>query len=277
MWKQSILWITWFMGAGLPGRAQSAFPSGGHYFSSFDGTSIYYELTGSGSPVLLIHGFMGTGDNWKHIALYRELCLDGFEVICPDLRGNGKSGKPHDAAAYLHDAEARDMMALMDHLGIRSYAVVGYSRGSIIASRLLILDSRVTRIVLGGMGTGFTDTAWARRKMFYRALAGDTVAELAAMIRYVEQKGLDRQALAWQQYGQPSTSPQELSRVRKPVLVICGNKDSDNGSGKALAAMIPGAQFATVPGNHDQAMSAASFSTDVLEFLKGKKVNRTGL
>lgn len=266
--NRTLLLTGFLAGAFLTGTAQTRAPVSGHYFRSFDHTRIYYEVKGSGHPVLLIHGFMGTGDDWKHIRLYRELYTAGFEVITPDLRGNGRSGKPHLASAYLHDAEARDMMGLLSHLKIGSCAVVGYSRGSIIASRLLVLDPRISRVVLGGMGTGFTDTGWARRKMFYRALAGEPVPQLASMIRYIQLKGLDRQALAWQQYGQPSTSPLELARVRKPVLVICGNLDNDNGSGKALAALIPGAEFITVPGDHDGAMHSTEFSEEVLKFLE---------
>ncbi len=251
------------------GTAQSGRAgSGGHYFTSFDGTRIYYETEGKGPAVVLIHGFMGTGAVWKKIALFRDLRQAGFQLIIPDLRGNGQSDKPHDASAYLHDAEARDLMGILNRMGIHHYLVVGYSRGSIIAARLMVLDPRVTRVVLGGMGTGFTDPQWPRRKLFYRALMGDSIASLASMVRSVQQQGLDQRALALQQFGQPSTSPGELAAVHRPVLVICGDQDQDNGSGQALAAMIPKAQFRTVPGDHPGAMHSAAFSTIVAAFLE---------
>src|ERR1700712_1063527 len=116
----------------------------GHLFTSFDGVKIYYEVNGTGAPVVLIHGFIVNGETWKKTALYKDLLSDGFKVITLDMRGNGKSDKPHNPEAYLKDAEAKDIMGLTKSLGIQRYSVVGYSRGAIIASRLVIQDKNVT-------------------------------------------------------------------------------------------------------------------------------------
>ena len=70
------------------------------------------------------------------------------------MRGNGNSDKPHDSTAYDNDAEAKDIMLLMHRLKIKQYSAVGYSRGSIITARLLVLDKRVMNAVMGGMGVG---------------------------------------------------------------------------------------------------------------------------
>ena len=239
-----------------------------HFYTSFDGVKIYYEMKGTGTPVVLIHGFIVNGESWKKTILYKDLLKDGYKVITLDMRGNGQSDKPHKAEAYLNDAEAKDIMGLTKMLGIRKYSVVGYSRGAIIASRLLILDNDVYKAVIGGMGTGFTNNEWPRRKIFYRALMGDTVPELAAMVKNVQATGLDQLALAYMQNGQPSSSPQELKKITKPVLVICGSEDEDNGSGSELATMIPASVFATVPGNHGAAVGTVEFSKAVIEFLK---------
>jgi pimeloyl-ACP methyl ester carboxylesterase len=243
-------------------------PTAKTFFTSFDGVKLYYEVKGTGDPVVLIHGFIVTGETWKKTVLYKELLNDGFKVITLDMRGNGKSDKPHDPAAYKNDAEAKDIMGLTKMLGIKRYSVVGYSRGAIIASRLVIRDKNVTKAVIGGMGTGFTNPEWPRRKMFYRALMGDSVPELAAMVKNVQAAGLDQLALAYLQNAQPSSSPQELKAIKKPVLVICGSEDEDNGSGMELSKLIPGATFATVPGNHGAAVGTPEFSKDVIEFLK---------
>src|SRR6185312_1241562 len=112
----------------------------GSYFTSFDTTKIYYEVIGTGSPVILIHGFSGTGRGWKNTAVYNDLLTAGYQVILIDQRGNGHSDKPHNEFAYAHDAEARDIMGLISFLKIKRYDAVGYSRGSIITSRLLVLD-----------------------------------------------------------------------------------------------------------------------------------------
>ena len=184
------------------------------------------------------------------------------------MRGNGKSGKPHDTAAYENDAEAKDIIRLMDLLKIKQYSAVGYSRGSIITARLLVLDKRVQTAVLGGMGTDFTNPEWPRRKMFYRAMMGDSVPELKGVVEYVKQQGLDQLALAYLQKAQPSTSKEALGQIQKPVLVICGDKDADNGSATALAQLLPRSDFATVPGDHNHASATIEFSNEVKLFFQ---------
>jgi pimeloyl-ACP methyl ester carboxylesterase len=87
-----------------------------NYFSSFDRTKIYYEVRGEGKPVLLVHGFIVNSNSWKHAALYSSLLNNGYKVSILDMRGNGKSDKPHDSTAYDNDAEAKDIMLLMDLL-----------------------------------------------------------------------------------------------------------------------------------------------------------------
>ncbi|AHM60085.1 alpha/beta hydrolase fold protein [Flammeovirgaceae bacterium 311] len=244
----------------------------GSYFTSFDGTKIYYEAEGQGEPVILLHGFTNTLESWKSKPLYRDLAEGGFRVIVLDLRGNGKSDKPVSAAGYEQDAEARDVMGLATALGLRKYQLVGYSRGSIIASRLLVLDERITAAVLGGMGDAFTDPEWPRRFAFYRALTGEGETEsFSGFLRYVEESGLDRQTLAFQQEAQPSTSPAELAKVKMPVLVISGHEDNDNGSAEALAKLLPKATVKRVPGVHNTAHQSQQFSAEVLEFLRQHK------
>jgi pimeloyl-ACP methyl ester carboxylesterase len=106
------------------------------FFRSFDSTRIYYEVKGCGFPVLLIHGFMNNGDDWKKIPLYEQLTANGYMVITIDQRGNGKSDKPHNAEAYANDAEAKDLIGLMNFLGINKYAFVGTSVYSLMYSSL---------------------------------------------------------------------------------------------------------------------------------------------
>lgn len=240
----------------------------GDFFSSFDETKIYYEVKGEGEPVILIHGFIVNSDSWKRTELYNDLLSAGYKVIILDQRGNGKSDKPQMAEAYEKDAEAKDIIALANHLGLTGYHAVGYSRGAIIASRLLLLDNRLKSAVLGGMGADFTNPSWPRRILFYRALMGEEVPELAGMLKYVQDSKLDQRALAYLQKAQPSTLPEEFKTVKKPVLVICGDQDEDNGSSKELASLIPGSSYVRVPGNHNNASRSREFSEQVRKFLK---------
>jgi len=237
------------------------------YFNSFDGIKIAFQVRGEGEVVLLVHGFINNGESWKRSALYTDLLSAGYKVIILDQRGNGKSDKPHTPEAYANDAEAKDIMGLMKKLGIKKYNLVGYSRGSIISARLLVLDKHVKRAVLGGIGTGFTDPEWPRRKMFYRALMGDSVPELQAMVKNVQASGLDQLALAYLQKEQPSTSQQDLKKVKKPVLVLCGDKDADQQEARELASMLKHGNFGSTPGDHGSAVRTKEFSQQILAFL----------
>jgi len=242
----------------------------GRLFKSFDGTKIYYEVKGNGEPVLLVHGFIVNGQSWKRTELYKDLLAEGYKVIILDQRGNGFSDKPHDSTAYDNDAEAKDIMALMKLLHIKNYSAVGYSRGAIIVSRLLVLDKKIKKGVMGGMGAEFTNPLWPRRIMFYRALSGDSIPELQAMVQNVKKQGLDQQALAYLQRSQPSTSKEELGKIKQPVLIICGDKDSDNGSAKELADLFKHPTYKITPGDHGSANRTKEFSTEVISFLKKK-------
>lgn len=88
------------------------------------------------------------------------------------------------------------------------------------------------------------------------------------MVRYVEEKGLDRRALALMQKAQPSTTSEEFARVKKPVLVIAGDEDQENGSSQELARLIPGARHIEVPGDHGGTSRTSRFAGAVLQFLR---------
>lgn len=243
-------------------------------FTSFDKTGIHYSEQGKGYPVLLIHGFTGKGNDWKSLGLYDQLVNQGFRVITVDLRGNGQSDKPHDTAAYTNDAEAKDLMGLLKFLGVKKYAAVGYSRGSIILARLLVLDKRLRAAVMGGMGADFTNPLWPRRLAFYQGLLSDTTPGFENFYARIRENNMDRLALAYQQYGQPSTSHEALGKIKIPVLVICGVEDFDNGNGRELTALIPTAKFAEVPGTHGSAWRTPEFSATTLAFLQQQRDSR---
>jgi pimeloyl-ACP methyl ester carboxylesterase len=240
----------------------------GTYFTSFDSTKIYYEVKGDGYPIILIHGFSGTGQGWKNCAVYGDLLKAGYKVILIDQRGNGQSDKPHNELAYANDAEAKDIIGLMSSLNIKHYDAVGYSRGSIILSRLLVLDKRIHKASMGGMGDAYTNPDWTRRIHAYKALMGDTTLhDVDDMVKYIRSQHFDELSLAYQQKYQPSTSVKELAAVKKPVLIIRGTEDKENGSETGLNQLIPHSQLAYVPGNHNTAIRTPEFSAAVLKFM----------
>ena len=246
----------------------------GGFWRAADGVRIHYYMAGdSGRPsVVLVHGFLGDAKSWLATPLPQRLRAAGYRVVAIDLRGNGASDHPTTLAAYENDAEAHDVIGVAQALHLGDYCAVGYSRGSIIAARLLVLDRHVRCGVLGGMGVDFTNPAWPRREMAFRVLAGLPVDSAAAapvigMVTAAEQRGLDRHVLALQQRAQPSTSRSALGRVRQPVLVISGDGDRDNGDPSALARLIPNAKRATVSGNHGTTLRSPAFADSVLAFL----------
>jgi len=119
------------------------------YFDS-DGVKIRYRVLGSGTPVILVHGYTGDFDGtWPSVI---DVLTPHFQVIGLDARGHGKSGKPHDTADY-GIRMVIDVANLMDHLGIDRAHVAGYSMGGIITLKMAsIYPDRLYSAVTGGNG-----------------------------------------------------------------------------------------------------------------------------
>jgi haloacetate dehalogenase len=104
---------------------------------------------GNGPPVLLLHGHPRTHVTWSKVA--PELARF-FTVVCPDLRGFGKSSKPADQpnhAGSSKRAKAKDCIELMSQLGFEQFAIVGHDRGSYTAYRAALdHPERITRLAV---------------------------------------------------------------------------------------------------------------------------------
>ncbi|MEW2383507.1 alpha/beta hydrolase [Micromonospora sp. NPDC047707] len=99
-----------------------------------DGMTLHAAVGGSGSPVVLLHGFPQTHLMWRHVAA--DLAAD-HTVICPDLRGYGESDKPAatDPSVYSKRTMAADVVALARALGHDRFALAGHDRGALVAVR----------------------------------------------------------------------------------------------------------------------------------------------
>ncbi|MDH3713905.1 MAG: alpha/beta hydrolase [Gammaproteobacteria bacterium] len=104
---------------------------------------------GEGPPLLLLHGNPQTHFMWHAVA---PLLADRFTLVCPDLRGYGRSFKPPataDHSPYSKREMARDMVALMQQLGYDRFAVAGHDRGGRVAHRLTLdHNERVTHLAV---------------------------------------------------------------------------------------------------------------------------------
>lgn len=110
--------------------------------------SVFVRYGGEGPPLLLLHGHPRTSATWHRVA--PVLVRRGFTVVCPDLRGYGRSRGPEpaaDHAPHSKRAVAGDMAGVMQALGHRRFGLVGHDRGAAVALRL-VLDhpSAVTRV-----------------------------------------------------------------------------------------------------------------------------------
>jgi haloacetate dehalogenase len=125
-----------------------------------DGVGLSVQRGGTGTPLILLHGFPQNGMCWGKVA---PTLARHFDVIVPDLRGYGASDAPPDDVDHLTYSKrqmARDVVAMMDHLGIGSAHVLGHDRGA-RASYRLALDhpGRVRR--LGIIEIATTADYWA--------------------------------------------------------------------------------------------------------------------
>src|SRR5688572_14943414 len=126
-----------------------------------EGTSMFVRSSGTGAPVLSLHGFPETRLMWRGVA---PLLARDFTVVCPDLRGYGRSGCPasaRDHAPYSKRVMAEDTVQVMEQLGFSRFSVAGHDRGGRVAYRLA-LDHRDRIGHLGVLDMLPTEAVWER-------------------------------------------------------------------------------------------------------------------
>jgi pimeloyl-ACP methyl ester carboxylesterase len=136
-----------------------------------DGVLTQYEVTGEGRPVVLLHGFPDSGRLWRHQV--PALADAGFQVIVPDLRGYGRSGKPEAVEAYSLLAIGADVTAVLADLGVERAHVVGHDWGAALAWALASLaPDKVDHLAVLSVGhpATFRRTARQREKSWYMLL-----------------------------------------------------------------------------------------------------------
>ena len=221
---------------------------------------------------MLLHGLFSDADtNWIRFGHAAEIAARGFRVIMPDLRGHGRSARPHDAEAYPPDVLAHDGLALIEHLRLSDYDLGGYSLGGRTAVRMVVLGTAPRRLVVSGMGLpGLTNTG-ARSHHFRKILTGLGSHERGSpewmAEAFLKTTGGDPQALLPLLDSFVDTSEAQLRAITVPTLVLSGAEDRDNGSSEALAALLPAARFVEVPGNHMSAVTKADLGRAIVGFL----------
>ncbi len=119
-------------------------------FTASDGTRIHYLRAGdTGSWVVLIHGYTGSAEgNWFANGIAQALAAN-HRVVAIDCRNHGKSDKPQPGGP----GRAKDVIELMNHLGVTRAHIHGYSMGGMITARLLgFIPERIITATFGGSG-----------------------------------------------------------------------------------------------------------------------------
>jgi pimeloyl-ACP methyl ester carboxylesterase len=245
-----------------------------HRFQSHDGVSIGYRMLGEGWPTLMLHGFLASAEtNWFLPGIAAAVAATGRRVIAPDLRGHGRSDAPIDPAAWPRDVLAMDQAALIAHLGLKDYDLIGYSLGARTAVRMLVRGARPRKLVLGGMGDRGLMEAGARAAMFEDSIRNGDAAQDPRAGRRVHAMmaagGLEPEAMLGVLASFAATSAQEIAAIDGPTLVVAGQRDDDNGSVEGLAGMMPNARGVRVPGDHLSAVMEPALAGAIVGFLEG--------
>ena len=241
-------------------------------FRTTDGIDIAVHETGSGRPVILLHGYFSDADtNWIKYGHAKALADAGYRVIMPDLRAHGQSGKPHDPANYPLDILADDQFALIEHLGLGEFDLGGYSLGGRTVARMLARGCRPGHVLIAGMGLqGLTDTG--KRSSHFRHVLDNlgkhergSPAFMAEA--FLKTSGGDPIALRLILDTFVDTQRNVIEAFDFPVGVICGIDDRDNGSAEELAEVLPQGTMYEIPGNHMSAVVKPELAQAMIDVL----------
>lgn len=190
---------------------------------TLNGIEMFYATEGEGEPLLLLHGGGGCHEDWVYAGRDR---LKEYKLIAPDARGHGRSTNPE--RTITHRQCALDMLALLDHLGIRKCRAMGLSMGGNILLHMATLDpDRIEAMVLVSATMYFPEQA---RKIM-RQVENQTAAEWATMRK--RHKLGDEQIVAlweWQRgmkdsYDDMNFTPPSLHRITASTLIVYGDRD----------------------------------------------------
>lgn len=265
------------------------------------GLSMYYELAGEGTPVVFISGITADHAGWK---LYQvpALTAAGFRCLVFDNRDVGQTGDS-PVARYAIAQFAADTVALLDHLGLESVHLVGYSMGGMIAQEIALAHPTRLRTLTLMCSAAKVDAythsmfeafAVARRKLareeFFSAFAL-RVFGCEAYAAGVPRTWLERTLAhphpqsdaAYLRQSEAILGHDALERVRAirvPAHVVAGEEDImlPPRYSRALARSIPGAKLTVIPGAGHAAHieQPQAFNRAVLEFLQSHPAGAPG-
>ena len=192
------------------------------------GFDMHFERRGDGDPLLLLHGGLGTGDDWRHVF---DADLPGWSLIVPDLRGHGRSTMPDDGFTFR--ACALDVIALLDHLGVSRVSAIGMSLGAKTLLHVATIDpARVDAMVLVSATPRFPGSLRAAAGAFTRDALERLSDDERAFLRARHVHG-DRQIEALYDMTRSFATSHDdmaftaatLARITARTLIVHGDRD----------------------------------------------------
>ncbi len=261
-----------------------------------NGVHLHVETAGAGTALLLLHGFTGSATTWAPAV---DRLSPRYRTVAIDLLGHGRSDAPVDAQRYGFEQSTRDLLALLDALGIAQAGIVGYSLGGRLALSLAATTpERVSALILESTSPGLREAA-ARRARAVQDASLAAILEQDGVAAFVDrweelplfnsQRRLPdpvRAALRAQRLqhnplglanslrgaGQSMQPPMHdrLRQLRVPTLLIVGALDRDYCAlGLEMSRLIPASRLVIVPdaGHAVHLEQPEAFYPIVLEFL----------
>jgi pimeloyl-ACP methyl ester carboxylesterase len=235
---------------------------------------MYYEVLGTGEPLLLLHPFNGCGAIWKSFTGALE---EHYQLIIPDLRGHGRSTNP--AGTFTHRQVATDLLGLLDVLGIGEVMAMGISSGGMALLHMATQQrDRLKAMVLIGATTYYPDQARAVMRTYTPDEIPREVMDqfLPCASRGEEQvRELVTQFLEFQHsYDDMTFTVPHLATISARTLIVHGDRDAffPVDIPVEMYRSIPTAALWIVPGGgHVPIFDPLVPFTDVaLRFLEGR-------
>ncbi|MGP5163298.1 alpha/beta fold hydrolase [Arthrobacter rhombi] len=244
-----------------------------------DGSTISYDVSGQGPAVVLLHGSALSRAIWRGLGYVKA--LEGFTVVRIDLRGHGRSAKPHRSQDYAMDLLVDDVLAVLDAEQLASAAVVGYSFGARVGFSLAVAaPGRVEK--LATLGGTFKAQGGQIAEVFFDGYL--EALRTGGMQAFVDGQRLDPQtrfafmnndAQALHAYFErteiePGIDEAVVAGLGLPTLLIAGTRDRQRYlDSRAAADLMPATRFVPLEGQtHGSTLAAVDeILLHVLPFL----------
>lgn len=259
-----------------------------------NGVEIYYEETGTGTPMVFSHEFAGDGQSWEpQVRFFARR----YRVITYNARGYPPSGVPTAQSEYRPDRVIDDLLGLLDHLDIENAHLVGLSMGGYVVLNFgLAYPQRARSLVVAGAGGGSDDPVAYRERAdkFCRRLESGDLTAFSEFARNPNRlRFVQKDERGWQEFadrftahsplgsaltfrgivaGRPPIYSLEakLRSLQVPTLIVVGDEDAGCiKPGLFMKACIPRSGLAVFPqtGHLLNLEEPALFSAAVLNFV----------